>query len=285
MKFNQVRSAAASFRNTMFVVVASVMLSQCSIAQTAKPADVDPDFINADRPGIADGSNVIGKGRIQLELGVQHELHRDNGADTHLWTVPTLLRYGLTNKTELRIETSGLSFVHYSGTNQPSDRTSGYSPISIGFKHHLQEGQGDQKASIGVLGRLFLPSGSSDFKSKKTTGDLRLALDKDITPTGNWSINPNIGVGFYEDGNGNMYTTALAAVTLGYLSPNKRFNPFIDFGLQGNEEKQGKTSMIVDAGVAFIVGKDMQLDASVGVGVLGSTTPHPFWSVGISRRF
>ena len=43
--------------------------------------------------------------------------------------------------------------------------------------------------------------------------------------------------------------------------------------------------MIYDAGVAYIVGHDIQLDLSVGTGAAGLTPPHPFVSAGISKRF
>lgn len=43
--------------------------------------------------------------------------------------------------------------------------------------------------------------------------------------------------------------------------------------------------MIVDAGGAFIIGHDIQLDLSVGTGVAGSKPPHPFVAAGFSKRF
>jgi hypothetical protein len=70
---------------------------------------------------------------------------------------------------------------------------------------------------------------------------------------------------------------------LNYL-PSKRLNPFIDFGLQAPEEKKGNSSVIVDAGVAYIIGRNLQLDASVGAGAHGNTPPHPFVSFGVSFR-
>jgi hypothetical protein len=42
--------------------------------------------------------------------------------------------------------------------------------------------------------------------------------------------------------------------------------------------------MIVDAGVAYIVGCDLQLDLSAGQNVHGVTAPKPFVAAGISLR-
>jgi hypothetical protein len=73
------------------------------------------------------------------------------------------------------------------------------------------------------------------------------------------------------------------AVTLNYL-PTKKLNPFIDVGLQIPERTDGRSSVIFDAGVAYIIGRNLQLDASMGTGAHGDTTPHPFIEFGISFR-
>ena len=88
----------------------------------------------------------------------------------------------------------------------------------------------------------------------------------------------------YEDSQGEVFVTGLFALTLNYL-PSKKLNLFIDFGLQAPEEKNGDASVIVDAGVAYIVGHNIQFDASVGTGVHGQTPPHPHISLGVSFRF
>jgi hypothetical protein len=62
-------------------------------------------------------------------------------------------------------------------------------------------------------------------------------------------------------------------------------NFLVDTGVQTPDEKHGRTSMIVDAGGALVIGHDIQLDFSVGTGVAGSTPPHPFVAAGFSKRF
>lgn len=255
--------------------------------EPAKAADASAqdDVINPDRPGIADGSTVIGPKKFQIEIGGQYEFHSEGGANAHLYFLPALLRLGINEKWEARIETASYTYVRTSDPAAGKSHTDGYSPISIGAKFHWQDGKGPKKPSLGAIGRVFVPSGSSDFKSNVTTGDFRFAADLDLNESGSWSLNPNLGVGFYQDGNGNSITALLAAMTLNFFNKDKTVNPFVDFGLQSPERRQGPTALILDTGIAYILNKDTQLDASVGTGVLGHTTPHPFWSVGISRRF
>ena len=76
---------------------ASTALLMVATIGMATPAMADPsdDYINADRPGIADGSTTVGKNRFQLETAIQAEFRHDG--DEHERTIffPTLLRLGL----------------------------------------------------------------------------------------------------------------------------------------------------------------------------------------------
>ena len=73
-------------------------------------------------------------------------------------------------------------------------------------------------------------------------------------------------------------------MTLNY-NPSKVLNLFADTGIQSRESRRGKASATVDVGVAYIIGRDVQIDASLGWGAAGTTPPRPFLSVGISERF
>ena len=157
------------------------------------------------------------------------------------------------------------------------------SPVSFGFKYHFQDQPGPGKRpSLGTIFRLFPASGSGNFTSCHTPGDMRLVADWAITDQ--WSLNPNVGIGLYEDGQGRPFIAGLSALTLNF-NPTPRFNPFIDMGLQSPEERNGRSSLIFDAGVAFLTSRNVQLDLSYGTGALGRGSPHPFWSAGVSARF
>ena len=154
------------------------------------------DLINADRPGIADGSQTIGRGKFQIETG----LERDDSDGLRALFTPTLLRYGVTDKFELRVEGNGWERDTFGGAS-----TTGWNPFSIGAKYHFHD-----TPSLGIIARVFPKSGSGDFRSDAVTGDLRLAADMDLNE--HWSINPNVGVAFEDDGG--RFTAALAALTV-----------------------------------------------------------------------
>jgi hypothetical protein len=261
-----------------------------SFAQSSAPSNQQPpqptagdsdDLINADRPGIADGSTVIGPKRIQIESGVQAEFRRNADSREHTLFVATLLRIGIDSNWEARVEGNTFTRVTTITPGLPDTRSSGIGPLSFGFKYHFQDSKGIRHPSLGAIVRVFPSWGSGDFATHHVTGDVRLAADWDFAPK--LSLNPNVGIGRYEDDRGRTFTAAIVAATLNYL-PTKRINPFIDMGLQAPEQTAGKTSVIFDAGIAYILGRNLQLDASAGTGAHGATPPHPFISFGISYR-
>lgn len=152
----------------------AIVLSAClltgtpSAAQTPlgaqstaiQPAAEDKDLINPDRPGIADGSTVIGRGRFQLEGGFQQEFRHSDGATEHTHFIPTLFRVGLSARWEARFESNTVTQDRVSAPGGVTDRTSGFAPVSFGLKFHIQDSAGVRHPSLGTILRVFPASGS-----------------------------------------------------------------------------------------------------------------------------
>ena len=158
----------------------------------------------------------------------------------------------------------------------------GLAPTSVGLKYNFCEAVGSKRPSVGAIIRISPPSGSGQYRNEKTTGDFRIAADWNFA--NRWSLNPNLGIAVYQDDSARVYESGLMAATLNF-NPSKKLNFFADTGIQTPEQKYGKTSVIFDAGSAYIVGHNTQLDISLGTGASGSTPPHPFIVGGITRRF
>ena len=251
--------------------------------KTAQQQSEDQDVINPDRPGIADGSTVIGKGRVQLETGFQQEFrHADNAPDRTRF-VPTLLRVGLSTRWEARFESNTFTQTATVDPEGVKNGTSGLAPVSLGVKFHMQDSAGLRHPSLGIIFRAFPASGTKSFHTPTATADLRLAADWDLTPK--ISLNPNAGVAFYDDDQNRRFAAGLVALTVNYFNQEKTINPFLDFGLQAPEASAAGSSFIVDAGIAYLPGRNVQVDFSVGDGPHGRTPPHRFISVGLSLRF
>jgi hypothetical protein len=254
-------------------------------AQTASPsATADSsrcDPINPDRPGIADGSHVIGAGQLQLETGYAQERHVDTGTRSRLSLVPTLLRIGLTSRVEARLESNTFTHEHVSSPPGAVSTSTGLSPLFLGAKALLYQSGGDSALSVATIVRVAPPSGTDEFRSEHATGDIRAVADWDFAPT--LSLNPNIGWAEYEDSNGTRFGTAIAALTLSW-QPTSRWNPFVDVAYQSREESGGTWAMLVDAGASYLVGCDLALDLSAGQNVHGFSAPKPFVAAGVSVR-
>jgi len=223
----------------------------------------DADLINADRPGIADGSAVVGRGIFQLEFG----LERDHNGGGRSLSSPVLFRYGMTRDLELRIEGDG--YIRERHAN-------GFAPVAIGVKYHF-----GQAPSMGVIASVSVPSGTGEQRSHETNGIA--VFTTDINLGEKWSLNPNAGLASQDDGDG-RFTAGILALTVQY-NVSDRTNVFVDGAMQTQESRGGGESLVVDAGAAWIVGSNTQFDVSIGWRARGTTTPNVFVGAGISRRF
>ncbi|HYK20792.1 MAG TPA: transporter [Pyrinomonadaceae bacterium] len=266
------------------MVIAATLAAFVSIsAQAQSQCPDESDLINADRPGIADGSTVVGPKTFQFESGIQQEFRREGNVREHTFFVPTLLRFGIGSHWEARIEGNTFTRDTTLESTNPIDEVSGFAPVSLGFKYQIYDSNGDHQLSLGTIVRVFPTWGSKEFRTQHATGDIRLAADWNFAPSLKLSVNPNAGIARYEDDQGKLFTAALFATTLNYL-PTKKLNPFLDVGVQSPETSDGKTAAILDSGIAYIIGQNLQIDASFGTRVHGETSPRPFLAFGISWR-
>lgn len=231
--------------------IAAVVLLLVPVLAGAQEAS-----IVADRPGLADGSTTVPRGVAQLETGVT----ADGGDEEHL-TLPTLIRYGITDRLELRVDSDVVGWT--SGDSE-------IAPVSAGFKLALRGGA----VPLSLIASVQPPSGGGSLRTSAFESEARLVSDIELAE--GLSLTPNVGVGVVE-GDG---AAAIFAMTLERELGSAL--PFVDFE---TTIADGDTSMIADAGVAWVVRPDTQLDISAGFDVLGDEYPEWFIAAGYSRRF
>jgi hypothetical protein len=231
-------------------VVTVLLLSALAATLHAQEAIV------ADRPGFADGSSVVGKGTFQAELGI----NVDHDGDSVL-SLPTLLRWGLSDALELRLESDVVSMSGGEGE---------VAPFAAGFKWRFRDGA----VPLSLLASVGVPSGEGQSASTGFESEVRVVSDIDLG--GGFSLTPNAGVAFAEGGPASAVFAASLGKEVGALAP------FVDFVLRTGD---GDTSMIVDGGVAWIVRDDTQLDVAGGATVLGDDSSDWFLTAGFSRKF
>ncbi len=237
----------------------------------ALPARAD-DAINTDRPDIANGADVLGRGRLQLETGLAGDKNRGE----HSWGTPLLLRIGLTESWELRIDSDG-----YQRASQDGFTQHGWGDLGLGAKWHLAEGDG-AAPSVGLLGHLSFATGSGGFRGQGTRPELDLALEWDLPAGFDLSVMP----GLYRDSNdaGQHYTGGVLALSLG-KALDEQTHAFVELaGQQLAAARNGGKLVTLDTGLSLLLNKDMQVDAAVFRG-LNHQSPDWQWTVGFSVRY
>jgi hypothetical protein len=91
--------------------------------------------IATDRPDFVESSDVVAKGKAQLELDWNVERDKSTGQKSRQRSTPALLRIGLGNNLEARIETDGLLTSSTTDTTTSiTTRQKGTADVALGLK-------------------------------------------------------------------------------------------------------------------------------------------------------
>ena len=145
-----------NIRKLAVAMAVALLGAGVALAQADEP-------INADRPGIADGSKVVGQGRLQLEAGVQKEFRRVAGVSDHRVMAPLLLRAGVSPRWELRLETNSYVFQTSRDSLGSLVRDEGRAPVALGAKYQITDPTDRAAPSLGVIARVIPPSDRATF--------------------------------------------------------------------------------------------------------------------------
>lgn len=256
-----------------------LLAALCSFA-IANAHAADDDTITTDRPGVAESSQVVGKGRVQLETSVQWERLRSDDEHSRTLSTPTLLRIGLGESSELRIETDGRSIIHDNTPGAAPVTTAGWADTEVGFKWHLADAQGT-RPSLGVLLHAALPSGSEALRGHGLRPSLRLSAEWELADGYALGLMP--GVGSDSDDNGQRYGYGVLAANLG-KDFGEHAHGFVELAApQVARAAHGGIQLLADAGVTYALNKDCQVDVAVTHG-LNRRTPDLGLAFGLSVR-
>ena len=235
------------------------LAAACCLSPAMAAAAADDDSIATDRPDFVESSQVVGRGRVQLETSVQWERARADGVTARLLTTPTLLRVGVGDALELRAETDGRTIAHASGAT-----VAGYAGTSLGLKWHAAD-QNGTAPSLGVLLHADLPSGSTALRGTGVRPSLRLAAEWELADGLSFGVMP--GVGTDNDERGARRGYGILAATLG-RDLTERLHGFVELAAPRIARAgRGGTEASVDTGVTWMLARDMQLDAALTRGL------------------
>ncbi len=238
------------------------------------------DPIATDRPDFVESSNTVGAGRWQIETSVAYENDKQAGVKAKTWSTPTLLRIGMGEYLEARIETDGLLSQDLDG-NGVADSNSGFADTAVGLKWHVP-GSEDSGPSIGVLLHADLDSGSSDFRGDGVRPSLRIVAEWDLGDRMSLGIMP--GIISDKDDQGERFTAGILGAVVGYAI-NDCSRVFAEVAAeQIAPESHGGDVVNFNIGTAHLLSDDAQIDLAASFG-LTDETPEWALTVGYSVRF
>ena len=251
----------------------SALLFVCSSGASADP-------IATDRPDFVESSNTVGAGRGQLETSIAYESDKQGGTKAKTWSTPTLLRIGMGDYLEARIETDGLLSQDLDG-NGVDDSNSGFADTAVGLKWHVP-GSEDSGPSIGVLLHADLDSGSSEFRGDGVRPSLRVVAEWELSERVSLGVMP--GVISDKDDNGERFTAGILGAVMGYAI-NDCTRVFAEVAAeQIASDSHGGDVVNFDIGTAHLLSDDAQVDVAASFG-LTDETPEWALTVGYSIRF
>ncbi|MCA1856545.1 transporter [Massilia oculi] len=236
------------------------------------------DTIATDRPDFVESSNVVGNGRLQVETSVLFERDRQGPVRARSLATPTLLRYGIGDSLELRLETDGRVDARLSAPGL-RERERGYADTALGLKWHALDAAGAMP-SVGVLLHADLDSGSRAFRGQGLRPSLRVVGEWEPDDGYSLGLMPGIGV---ERDEGGRYRYGILGVVLG-KSFGERLRGFAEVALpQIARSAHGGTQASFDLGGAYLLSSTVQLDAMLSRG-LNSRTPDLALTIGLSFK-
>ena len=243
------------------------------------------DEMATDRPDFVESSDVVGKGRLQIETSVAGERDRADGLTARVLSTPTLLRLGVSEDLELRVETDGRlrSSVRDDATGvRVVER--GWSDTAVGVKWHLRDG--DEKTAspgIALLLHADLDSGSAAFRGKGVRPSARVVFEWELAD--DWSFGAMPGLFVDRNDDDKRYVGAIAAVTVGRDWLQGRLHGFVELAGQRLASRRNGGSVVTgDVGVSWKITPTLQVDAALFKG-LNRDAPDLGWTTGLSVKF
>lgn len=250
---------------------------------TSPPARAEGE-ISTDRPDVVESSDVVGRGRFQIETSAAIERSRADGQRTRSVSTPTLLRLGVGDTLELRLETDGRLLDRTTDVaSGATTSTHGWSDTSLGVKWHARDGDAQTgTAAIAWLLHADLASGSGPYRGEGIRPSLRLVYEWDLPDERSFGVMP--GLMSERRADGSRYVSGIFAATVSQAFTDE-LRGFVELAAPRIARgRDGGTVWQLDLGGAWLVNADLQLDSAFVFG-LNRNAPDVGWTVGLSVRF
>jgi Putative MetA-pathway of phenol degradation len=261
-------------------MISTLLLLPAGAALGQSTAPSPPLPIVTDRPGFLFSSLTVGRGVFQTEWGIPAVmLNSSGGMDTRFTSLFGLVRYGVTQNFELRLDGP----VYNESRVRVNGRTvtdSGYGDLEVGAKWHLFDNQG-ARPSFVLIPSVILPTGQKGFTADDPIYQLNAMAEWNLAS--GWGIGALAGYlnGPSADG---RYDQGTFAASLGRSLPSPKWSAYGEAVHVTTNLDGASDASFLGGGIKYLVSNDVQLDLSFDRG-LTAGSPDWLFGFGIAARF
>ena len=233
-----------------------------------------PSPIVTDRPGFLFSSLAIGRGVFQAELGLPAVTRSSGGGvDTRATSLFGLIRYGVTDRFELRLDSPVYNEARVTaGGVRSTDR--GFGDVEVGAKWHLLDDQG-ARPSFALIPSVIVPVGERGFSAERPVYQLNAMAE--------WTLASGWGIGAlasYLNGpsGSDRYGQETLALSLGHALSSPKWNAYGEAVYVATNLAGASDSSFLGGGIKYLVSNNAQLDLSFDRGL---TAGSPDWLLGL----
>jgi hypothetical protein len=264
------------------------------------------ETIASDRPGQAVSALTVGKSIIQIQSGLNYlnsKLTLDafnlddpllvDGSSvsniTNTFSNFTDIRYGISKSFEVQ-GSLGYAFQESKSLNvisNSSRKINGFSIFAIGARYNFLNPRDSKKPALGVRTNLFFPV--NDEFNNDTYVDITFLHSQELFA--GIGLSTNLGLS-WNPGVTNENTPGITYVfNLGRQLGSSDFSAFVEYYgvfIDGTGEFGDGLNHNFDAGLAWVLSKDLQIDFSAGYNKSEDTLSYSnnwFFDSGVSWRF
>lgn len=257
-----------------FLEVFALLLTSLP-AWAAGPIDTDgPDFVES--------SEVVGNARFQYEAELTQERDRRVQPSRTTTATPTLLKYGITDAVELRLQTEGYIRVAESGGATDSPR-SGLGDTALGLKWHSRDRDPYAgRPAISWILHFDTPSWTDGFEGQGIRPSLRSVMTWDLPHDFSLGVMP--GTKYDTDGEGRRFTSGIFGTVLNKRISDK-LRAFVELSVpQLARSQHGGTLASWDVGAARLLTDDTQIGVRASVAA-NRNTPTASLLLELAQRY
>lgn len=242
------------------------------ILVAAAGSELHAEPITTDRPDFVESSATVGAQRLQLETSLGYAA---DGGEGELST-PSLLRWGIGEAFELRLETDGAQWQSANAWG-----SAGVNDLAVGGKWALPLTM-PGGASTALLLHLDIPSGDAELRGQGLRPSLRAVAEWSLPADFSAGVMP--GLSWQNNSDGERYVAGIFGVVIG-RAWNEQWRSFIELALpHWASEANGGTEAYVDFGSAWLITSRLQVDAAGSLGLTHSSADHA-WTLGLSLLY